>query len=145
MSDVKYTVIAIGLVHHKGKILLGFKDPKSKKRLPGQWFFLGGRVEYDEKIEAAIVRELKEEASIEVEVKRLICTETINEVWEDNTDHHYCFIYYEAIPKSSNTEVKTRAGDDIIKLQWAEIEKLKEFIKTSIPVEVLNFLENIKI
>lgn len=57
-------VVAAALINSEGKILLA-QRPEGK-RLAGKWEFAGGKVEDGESPEQAMVRELREELSIEV-------------------------------------------------------------------------------
>ncbi len=57
-------VVAAVLINEKGQILLA-QRPEGK-RLAGKWEFAGGKVEEGETPEQAMVRELREELSIEV-------------------------------------------------------------------------------
>jgi ADP-ribose pyrophosphatase YjhB (NUDIX family) len=53
-----------------GRLLLG-----KRRRMPeaGCWGLLGGKIDWMETAEAAIVREVREESSLEVRVVRLLC------------------------------------------------------------------------
>ena len=57
-------VVAAALVDLDGKVLIA-RRPKGKT-MAGLWEFPGGKVETDETLEAALIRELKEELSISV-------------------------------------------------------------------------------
>lgn len=57
-------VVAVALVDADGRVLIG-KRPEGKM-LGGLWEFPGGKVEADERPEAALIRELKEELAIDV-------------------------------------------------------------------------------
>ena len=57
-------VAAVALVDPDGRVLIA-KRPEGKS-LAGLWEFPGGKVEAGERPEAALIRELKEELSIDV-------------------------------------------------------------------------------
>jgi 8-oxo-dGTP diphosphatase len=57
-------VAAVALVDADGRVLIS-KRPEGKQ-LGGLWEFPGGKVEHGERPEAALIRELKEELSIDV-------------------------------------------------------------------------------
>ncbi|NPA40444.1 MAG: (deoxy)nucleoside triphosphate pyrophosphohydrolase [Thermodesulfobacteria bacterium] len=61
-------LVVAGVLKRGDEVFL-VKRPLNKKH-GGKWEFPGGKVEKGEKPEDAIVRELKEELGIEVEVKR---------------------------------------------------------------------------
>ena len=56
--------VVAGIIEVNGKILLCQRH-HSSKRFPLKWEFPGGKVEKKETIEAAIIRELKEELDID--------------------------------------------------------------------------------
>lgn len=58
-------VSAVALVDKEGRVLLA-QRPEGKM-LAGHWEFPGGKVEADETSEACLIRELKEELTIDVE------------------------------------------------------------------------------
>ena len=69
-------VVSIALINDEDEILLS-KRPK-KKHLSGFWEFPGGKVEKGEGLKQALVRELKEELTIDVEIKNIIDFEKNN-------------------------------------------------------------------
>jgi len=63
--------VAAGLIFENGRLLITQRPPGS--HLAGLWEFPGGKLEAGETFEAALVRELREELGIEVEVGREFC------------------------------------------------------------------------
>ena len=57
-------VVAVALIDVDGRVLIA-QRPEGKQ-LAGLWEFPGGKVEADERPEAALIRELREELGIEV-------------------------------------------------------------------------------
>ena len=67
----QYPKVGVGaLVIDNDRILLQLRN---KPPEAGHWSIPGGKVEFMETVEAAIVRELKEELGIEVVVEHLLC------------------------------------------------------------------------
>ena len=58
-------LVAAGIIYRDGKVLLGQRRPLD--RHPLKWEFPGGKVEQGETPQQALVRELREELSIEAE------------------------------------------------------------------------------
>src|SRR6188474_2389410 len=77
-----------GLVLEDGKVLLLLrqKEPES-----GSWSLPGGRVEFMERLEDAVVRELREELGITVEVESLVCV--TNHIVRDENAHWVSPVY----------------------------------------------------
>ncbi len=62
-SGSQFIDVACGLILDRGKILLGLRSPH-RAAYPNVWDLFGGHVEDGETIEAALVRELREELDI---------------------------------------------------------------------------------
>jgi len=65
----KYVFISVPVIikNSKGEILLGKRDKKSGF-YPNTWGLPGGMIEYNEKIEDAAKREIKEELGVDVKI-----------------------------------------------------------------------------
>lgn len=64
--------VSAGLVFREGQLLITQRHPGA--HLGGLWEFPGGKREADESFEACLVRELREELGIEVDVGELLET-----------------------------------------------------------------------
>ena len=74
-----------GVVLEDGKVLLLLRQ---KEPEAGAWSLPGGRVEFMERLEDAVVRELREELGITVEVESLVCV-TNHIVPDENENAHW--------------------------------------------------------
>ena len=63
---MSHAVVAV--VNYNGKVLLGKKIKNSPKALAGQWHIPGESVEDNESDEEALIRGIREEAGLEIEV-----------------------------------------------------------------------------
>jgi 8-oxo-dGTP diphosphatase len=59
-------LVSAGIIHRNGKVLVGQR--RSNDRHPLKWEFPGGKVEFGESPQQALVRELREELQIEATV-----------------------------------------------------------------------------
>jgi 8-oxo-dGTP diphosphatase len=68
-----YIGVGVGAMvfNAQGQVFLAQRGPKAKNER-GCWEFPGGSVEFGERLEAAIVREMREEYAIEIAVERLL-------------------------------------------------------------------------
>ena len=71
-----------GIVLQDGKVLLLLRRNAPEA---GSWSLPGGRVEFMEHLEDAVVRELREELGITVEVESLVCV--VNHIVPDENAH----------------------------------------------------------
>jgi len=74
--------VAAGLVFHKGKLLI--TQRRLNDHLGGLWEFPGGKLEPGESFDQCLVRELREELGIEVEISEQI--EDITHAYAEKTD-----------------------------------------------------------
>ena len=68
-TDTKTAVV--GVVEHEGKVLMG-KKVKIDHVFSGGWHIPSGKIQVGETAEEAVIREMKEEAGIDVKVKKLL-------------------------------------------------------------------------
>lgn len=103
--DKKRAVVAI--VNYRGKILVGKKRLDSHKFLRGEWHIPGGAVEGNETDEIALIREIREEAGIEVKVGKYIASHLIPSSKKEAR-------WYECFSLTN----KITSGDDLEKVKW---------------------------
>ncbi len=62
--------VAAALIEHNGKVLIAKRKPE--RHLPGCWEFPGGKIDAGETAEECIVRELREEFTVETTVVKFL-------------------------------------------------------------------------
>ncbi|MGG1664254.1 NUDIX domain-containing protein [Brevibacillus sp. NRS-1366] len=105
------------ILNEQNEILLVLRNRNPEK---GTWSIPGGKVDPYEKLEDCVIREIKEEVDLEVEVKGLLCTaETIR---PENTEHWVSAIYEVGIKsgEARNMEPGGAIGD----LKWFALDHL---------------------
>lgn len=80
-EDQKPIEVSAGLVFRDGKLLITRRHADA--HLGGLWEFPGGKREADETFEQCLIRELREELGIEVEVGELV--ESLTHAYPDKT------------------------------------------------------------
>ncbi len=112
-----YSIGVGGVVVHDKKVLL---VRRVRGEDTGEWAIPGGFVETKEKIEDAIVREVKEETSVKVRVEGLIAVR--NRLYKDENSVYFIFL----LKSSTEKLVVEKAEVDKAKFfTLAEIKKLK--------------------
>ena len=115
----------------KGSLLIVKRDREPAK---GQWSLPGGRVETGETLREALLREVREETGIDVEVDGLIgVAERIVRDDEGDVSFHYVILDYVCTPRS--TEIK--AGDDASEARWVPVGQLADMHLTAGLLEFL--------
>ncbi len=115
-KDLQRPAVAVGgLVYNdEGKILLA----RSPKWDIG-WLIPGGHVEWCEKLEDAIKREIKEETNIDIsEMSFLIVSENIFKRSDGKTKH---FVFVDYACKFKNGPIKL--NEELEKVEWFEPEE----------------------
>lgn len=107
---------------------------RGKEPLKGYWSIPGGAVETGERLEAALLREVREETGLEVEVVRLIeIFERIIKDDDERAKHHYVLIDY----LCRKTGGELQSGDDACAVRWVPRNELDQYQITSGTLQVI--------
>ncbi len=118
---------AVGVVCLRGAEVLLIR--RGKPPLAGAWSLPGGRVEWGERLEAAALRELREETGVEAEITGLV--DAVDGLFGPDT--HYVLIDYAARWLSGDP----RAGDDAAAAAFHPLEALERLGLWSETVRVI--------
>lgn len=115
VASRKQITVAAAVVFRAGRVLLSQR--KSGSHLAGAWEFPGGKVELDEDPRDAVVRELREELGVEIEVVDIL----------DVTFHRYAeksvlLLFYEAKLAEGSAEPQAL---DVADVKWAAAGELR--------------------
>jgi len=97
---------------------------RASEPLAGQWSLPGGAVEAGETLGACVVREMREETGLDVEVGPVI--EVFDRITRDGqgrVQYHYVLVDYLCRPVSGTLE----AGSDVDAAVWAELSELDAY------------------
>lgn len=120
------------LIIENNKILLIYrkKEPEAN-----HWSIPGGKVDFLETIEAAIVREVYEETNLEIELESIICV--TNHIFK-NDEIHYVAPTFKAKVKAG--KIKKDIDSAILDIGWFPIDDLPK----PLTLTTLNALNAIK-
>jgi 8-oxo-dGTP diphosphatase len=126
-------VVAIGaIVIDKGSILLVKRNTEPAR---GQWSLPGGRVELGETLREALVREVREETGIDVDIDGLIGTaEWVVRDDDGEIAFHYVILDYVCTARSTDVN----AGDDAADVRWVPVGELADMHLTTGLLEFLS-------
>uniref|UniRef100_A0A0K0DWY2 Nudix hydrolase domain-containing protein n=1 Tax=Strongyloides stercoralis TaxID=6248 RepID=A0A0K0DWY2_STRER len=116
LDNITYIAGAVILRENNSKNLEILLIQETKKSCYGKWYIPGGRVEPGESIEAAAIREAKEETGYDVEIKELIKLDVQGSGW-------YRFIFFCEIVGG---EIKTKPDRESLSAAWYLIEDVKQ-------------------
>src|SRR5512147_2144544 len=121
-----HPVVGVGAVIVQNcKIVLIKRGNEPSK---GKWTIPGGLVELGESVEAAVIREAKEETCLEVENPQLI--DVVGNVDLDEKSkvkYHYVIIDYLVHVKSGNIQ----AASDAVELRWVPFDEVEDYNLTN--------------
>jgi 8-oxo-dGTP pyrophosphatase MutT (NUDIX family) len=119
MQDQPANTVGAMFIRPDGKVLLGLRAP-SKKAWPGHWDTIGGHVEGDESLEAALVREAQEEVGVTPTRFRLIATvrERQPEIYGDALHHVYAVTAWHGGEPSN-------ICDEHSELKWFSVSEMR--------------------
>ena len=118
----KKPVVGVGaIILNEGKILL-----EKRKNAPGKgkWTVPGGLVELGERIEQAVIREVKEETGLDVYEPRLV--DIVDHISLDEkgaVKYHFVIIDYLVTVKCG----KPKAASDAEALKWVPFNEVEEY------------------
>jgi len=115
-------IVGIGaIIIQDGKILLAKRGSEPGK---GKWSVPGGVVELGEKLEKTVVREVKEETNIDVEVVHVI--DAVNNIVQDSDGKlHFHFVILNYL-----TELKggtLQSSSDVLDTKWVSLEEAEDY------------------
>ncbi|MFA6322294.1 MAG: NUDIX domain-containing protein [Candidatus Buchananbacteria bacterium] len=124
---------ATGLVIKDEKILLIFRRKNTRE----YWVFPGGGIEKNEDFQKAVVREVKEETSIEVKPERLLYVITL----DDGTINEFYLCQYRSgqvqLGQTAN-EGRDQSEQNFYEPRWVDLSELPKILLY--PLEVRDWL-----
>jgi mutator protein MutT len=115
-------IVGVGaIIICEGKILL-----EKRKNQPGKgkWSVPGGLVELGESVEQTVIREVKEETSLDVEKPEHIDI-VDNVIRDENGDVRYHFVILDYFVKLKGGELK--ASSDAEELKWVLLNEVEKY------------------
>ena len=118
----KHPIVGVGaIIIQNGKILIVRRGSEPGK---GKWSVPGGLVELGETVKQTVVREVKEECGLDVEVDRLI--DVVDSMtFDENGKLKYHFVILDFFVKLKGGELKP--GDDAKEALWVPLEEVEKY------------------
>ena len=124
--DSKIIVVSAGIISKDGKILIS-KRRKDAPIEPNKWEFPGGKIEFLESPEQALIREIKEELDIKIKVEKLF--DAVSHVYT-RTIHIVMIVY---LAEYVSGEIRNFVHQDS---KWVNVKELSdyEFVAADVPI-----------
>jgi mutator protein MutT len=119
--DRPFVGVGAVIVDGTGRVLL---VKRRFEPLAGQWSLPGGAVDVGETLEACVIREMREETGLDVEVGRVI--EVFDRIMHDaegRVQYHYVLVDYVCRPVGGTLT----AASDVADVAWVEPAALPDF------------------
>lgn len=114
------------IFNDEGKVFLSKRGPKARNE-SGKWDFPGGSVEFSEKLEDAIKREIKEEFDIDIEIMDFL--EVCNHILPEEKQH---WVSPTFIARIVSGEPRIMEPSKIESMGWFSIDEIPQpLTKTS--------------
>jgi ADP-ribose pyrophosphatase YjhB (NUDIX family) len=125
-------LVGVGAVVYRGDEVLLIR--RGNPPLYGSWSLPGGRVKEHEDLRTALIREVREECSIDIEVGDLITEfEYIERDGNHGVKYHYIVFDF----KAQYAGGKLSRASDALEARWVPLDELKEFDLTNKVREVI--------
>ena len=113
------------LILENGKLLLIKRGAKPGQ---GRWSIPGGLVELGELVQDAVVREVKEECGLDIEVERLM--DVFDSITRDEKGRvQYQFVVVNFLAKIKGGILKN--ADDVLEARWTSLNEVEEYNLTN--------------
>ena len=129
MSIHKASIDVVAAVIKKNDLFL-IANRSFEDNSQGIWEFPGGKVEENETFTSALIREIREELSLNIKVGNMIATIDLNK-----TDKNIYIHYYYAIILSGQISLNVHS-----KFKWVPHTQLKNFTYIDGDRHILNYL-----
>ena len=117
---MKTIEVVAAVIFREGKVLCVQRAEHEKEYISLKWEFPGGKVEVGERREEALVREIREELSVDIEVSEFLMT--VEHTYPDFhlTMHVFkCILDQGEITLNEHVALKWLSIDELDQLDWA--------------------------
>ena len=125
IKDGMFNSRVVGVCIKENKIFL------SKLKSDDYWTFIGGKVQFGESSDMAVLREFREETGAELQVDRMLAIiENFFEL-DGQSWHQYIFFY---LLRDDNDELKSFEGEKVVEdnadaiYRWFELSELQDIM-----------------
>jgi 8-oxo-dGTP diphosphatase len=121
--EIKIIPVVCAIIEQDDLVLCALRSEQMS--LPGKWEFPGGKLELNELAEDALIREIKEELNVSIEIKDSLPISDYSYVPEKviRLIPFRCVIRNNETPVAAeHAELRWVKKEDLLKLNWAEAD-----------------------
>ncbi|TKJ17779.1 DNA mismatch repair protein MutT [Candidatus Woesearchaeota archaeon B3_Woes] len=137
-KGIDYIGVGTGalIFNEDGKVFLAKRGPKSRNEA-GKWDFPGGSVDFGEKCEEAIKREIKEEFGFDIDILELL--EVVDHIIQEEGQH---WVSPAFIAKYKSGTPKILEPGKCSDIKWVDIESIdKDSLTSSSRENLITYLQ----
>ena len=120
-------IVGVGaVVMHEGKLLLVKRGVEPAK---GRWSIPGGVVELGEGVRDAVIREVKEECGLDIEIVMDTPMDVLDSLVtneDGRLKYHYVLLQFLARPRGGTL----KPASDVLEARWVPLEGVKTYVIT---------------
>lgn len=125
MEQKQFFIVLAIIQNEQGEILLARRNEPEVEYAHDKWELIGGGIEFGEDPEAALKREVREEAGVDVQIIRLL-PKIITHLWNlTDKQHQIIMMCYEC--KTIGGELKPGLDQEIAELKYVPLEEIKNY------------------
>jgi len=117
-------IVGVGaVIMHEGKLLLVKRGVEPAK---GKWSIPGGVVELGEMVRDAVIREVKEECGLDIEIVKETPMDVLDSLVMDDDDrlkYHYVLLQFLARPRGGTL----KPSSDVLEARWVSLEDVETY------------------
>jgi len=117
-------IVGVGaIIMHEGKLLLVKRGVEPGK---GKWSIPGGVVELGERVREAVVREVKEECGLDIEVvvdRPIDVMDSVIMGENQRLKYHYVLLQFLARPRGGTL----KPASDVLEARWVPLEEVETY------------------
>lgn len=148
MRKIKRDIVAAIIFSKDHKLFQGMKDSNGGGVYADCWHIPGGGRESGEDLVSALIREIKEETSIDISPYKIELVDDADKGISERTlatgekviAEMTFYVYKVVITDKNSDEIKIQLNDDLIKYHWVDLQELKNFKLTPPSVKLFKKL-----
>lgn len=141
-TGIDFIGVSVSFFCHdgKGNFLLHKRSQKCRDE-KGRWDFGGGRVEFGEKLENTVSREIKEEYGVEGIIEKQLPAHSLLREHEGQKTHWLIITF---IVKIDRKQVKNCDPEKILEISWFKLEHLPKPLHTGAQLTLKKYKKEFK-
>ena len=149
MKTIHRDIVSALLISKDNKLFMGMKDPNGGGVYADCWHIPGGGIDQGEDKKTALIREVIEETGLDISHYQIelvsdqgkgVSTRKIKETGETARCEMSFYVYQVKLDDKSAAEIEVSLDDDLVKFEWVELSKLRDYKLTPPSVDLFKSL-----